>query len=410
MKSIRQVYKIGRGPSSSHTMGPERAAARFLQQCPDADRYVVTLYGSLAKTGKGHGTETAIEATFAPIPVQIDVNLDRGLKLPHENTLDIAGYRGEELLLQKRYMSIGGGDVVEEGEDQPESPEVYKENSYAEIAAYCKARNIRLSEYVRRMEGDEIFSYLSEVWDAMQASVLEGLSKTGVLPGGLGVERRAQELIDARHMDESKETYETRVVCAYAFAVSEQNADGGRIVTAPTCGSCGVVPAVLKYYKDARGYTDRQILDALAAGGIVGALVKTNASVSGAECGCQAEIGTACAMAAAALAELVGMGVDQIEYSAEIAIEHHLGLTCDPIYGLVQIPCIERNAVAAMRAINAVTLANFPTHTRKISLDLVIKTMYNTGRDLNRRYRETADGGLAKLYLKPKEPVRKESE
>ena len=410
MKSIRQVYKIGRGPSSSHTMGPERAAARFLQQCPDADRYVVTLYGSLAKTGKGHGTETAIEATFAPIPVQIDVNLDRGLKLPHENTLDIAGYRGEELLLQKRFMSIGGGDVVEEGEDQPESPEVYKENSYAEIAAYCKARNIRLSEYVRRMEGDEIFSYLSEVWDAMQASVLEGLSKTGVLPGGLGVERRAQELIDARHMDESKETYETRVVCAYAFAVSEQNADGGRIVTAPTCGSCGVVPAVLKYYKDARGYTDRQILDALAAGGIVGALVKTNASVSGAECGCQAEIGTACAMAAAALAELVGMGVDQIEYSAEIAIEHHLGLTCDPIYGLVQIPCIERNAVAAMRAINAVTLANFLTHTRKISLDLVIKTMYNTGRDLNRRYRETADGGLAKLYLKPKEPVRKESE
>ncbi len=410
MKSIRQVYKIGRGPSSSHTMGPERAAARFLQQCPDADRYVVTLYGSLAKTGKGHGTETAIEATFAPIPVQIDVNLDRGLKLPHENTLDIAGYRGEELLLQKRYMSIGGGDVVEEGEAQPESPEVYKENSYAEIAAYCKARNIRLSEYVRRMEGDEIFSYLSEVWDAMQASVLEGLSKTGVLPGGLGVERRAQELIDARHMDESKETYETRVVCAYAFAVSEQNADGGRIVTAPTCGSCGVVPAVLKYYKDARGYTDRQILDALAAGGIVGALVKTNASVSGAECGCQAEIGTACAMAAAALAELVGMGVDQIEYSAEIAIEHHLGLTCDPIYGLVQIPCIERNAVAAMRAINAVTLANFLTHTRKISLDLVIKTMYNTGRDLNRRYRETADGGLAKLYLKPKEPVRKESE
>ena len=410
MKSIRQVYKIGRGPSSSHTMGPERAAARFLQQCPDADRYVVTLYGSLAKTGKGHGTETAIEATFAPIPVQIDVNLDRGLKLPHENTLDIAGYRGEELLLQKRYMSIGGGDVVEEGEAQPESPEVYKENSYAEIAAYCKSRNIRLSEYVRRMEGDEIFSYLSEVWDAMQASVLEGLSKTGVLPGGLGVERRAQELIDARHMDESKETYETRVVCAYAFAVSEQNADGGRIVTAPTCGSCGVVPAVLKYYKDARGYTDRQILDALAAGGIVGALVKTNASVSGAECGCQAEIGTACAMAAAALAELVGMGVDQIEYSAEIAIEHHLGLTCDPIYGLVQIPCIERNAVAAMRAINAVTLANFLTHTRKISLDLVIKTMYNTGRDLNRRYRETADGGLAKLYLKPKEPVRKESE
>ena len=410
MKSIRQVYKIGRGPSSSHTMGPERAAARFLLLCPDAERYEVTLYGSLAKTGRGHGTEAALEATFAPLPVIIKADTDRELKLPHENTLDISAYRGEELLLKKRYMSIGGGDVVEEGETQPDSPEVYAQNSYAEIAAYCKERNIRLSEYVRRMEGDEIFSYLAEVWDSMQASVLEGLAKTGVLPGGLGVERRAQELVNARHMDESRETYETRVVCAYAFAVSEQNADGGRIVTAPTCGSCGVVPAVLKYYKDERGYTDRQILDALAAGGIIGALVKTNASVSGAECGCQAEIGTACAMAAAALAELVGMGVDQIEYSAEIAIEHHLGLTCDPIYGLVQIPCIERNAVAAMRAINAVTLANFLTHTRKISLDLVIKTMYDTGRDLNLRYRETADGGLARLYRKPDHVVRKESE
>lgn len=410
MQSIRQVYKIGHGPSSSHTMGPERAAARFLQLCPDADRYEVTLYGSLAKTGRGHGTDTAIEATLAPLPVEIKIDTDKKGKLPHENTLDIVGFKNDKAVLKKRYMSIGGGDVVEDGEMQTDCPEVYKENSYAEIAVYCKARNIRLSEYVRRMEGDEIFSYLAEVWDAMQASVLEGLSKIGVLPGGLGVERRAQELVNARHMDESRETYETRIVCAYAFAVSEQNADGGRIVTAPTCGACGVVPAVLKYYKDERGYTDRQIINALAAGGIVGALVKTNASVSGAECGCQAEIGTACAMAAAALAELVGMGVDQIEYSAEIALEHHLGLTCDPIYGLVQIPCIERNAVAAMRAINAVTLANFLTFTRKISLDLVIKTMYDTGRDLNRRYRETADGGLAKLYIKPRDVVEKESE
>lgn len=410
MKSIRQVYKIGRGPSSSHTMGPERAAARFLKQCPEADRYEVTLYGSLSKTGHGHGTDAAIKATFAPLPVEIKTGTETDIKLPHENTLDIVAFKDGRELLRKRYMSVGGGDIEEEGERQPDCPEVYRENSYVEIAAHCKAKNIRLSEYVRQAEGNEIFSYLAEVWDAMQASVLEGLSKTGTLPGGLGVERRAQELINARHMDESKETYETRVVCAYAFAVSEQNADGGRIVTAPTCGSCGVVPAVLKYYKDERGYTDKQILNALAAGGIVGALVKTNASVSGAECGCQAEIGTACAMAAAALAELVGMGIDQIEYSAEIAIEHHLGLTCDPIYGLVQIPCIERNAVAAMRAINAVTLANFLTFTRKISLDLVIETMYDTGRDLNRRYRETADGGLAKLYRKPRDVVKKESE
>ena len=400
MKSIRQVYKIGFGPSSSHTMGPAKAAKQFSLHCPEANSFDVILYGSLAKTGKGHKTDAAITNALEPLPVNISFDTVTE-KLPHQNTMDFIGLKGGKEIFRKRYFSIGGGDILAEGESLAEESEVYEQNSFAEISKYCKEHNIRVSEYVRRMEGDEIFVYLAEIWDAMQKAVSEGLSKTGILQGGLKVERRAQQLFNQRHMDESKSTYETRAVCSYAFAVSEENADGGRIVTAPTCGSCGVVPAVLKYFKEEKGYRDEKILDALAVGGIIGQLVKTNASISGAECGCQAEIGTACAMAAASLAELFGMGIDQIEYSAEIAIEHHLGLTCDPICGLVQIPCIERNAVAAMRAINAVTLANFLTFTRKISLDLVIKTMYDTGRDLNRNYRETADGGLAKLYKIP---------
>ena len=231
----------------------------------------------------------------------------------------------------------------------------------------------------------------------MKQSISDGLSTSGILAGGLNVERKAQLLYNQRHIDESDVTKENRLVCSYAFAASEQNAGGGIIVTAPTCGACAVVPSVLKYMQDKKGFSDKQIIRALAAGGIVGNLVKTNASISGAECGCQAEIGTACSMAAAALCELFEMGLGQIEYAAEVAMEHMLGLTCDPICGLVQIPCIERNAVAAMRAINALSLANFLSNTRKISFDMVVKTMYQTGKDMNARYRETALGGLAKV-------------
>ena len=398
MKTIKDVYKIGHGPSSSHTMGPEKAAALFCSQCPTADAIEVTLFGSLAKTGKGHKTEEAIINACAPLPVKVMFNLDDNIPLPHENTMDFVALRKGREILKKRFLSIGGGDILEDGVALPKAAEVYEKNTFAEIATHCKGHNLRLSEYIRQAEGEGVFDYLANVWDVMQQSIAEGLSSSGVLYGGLGVQRRAQQLYNQRHMDESKATYENRIVCAYAFAVSEQNASGGRIVTAPTCGSCGVVPSVLKYYKEEKGYTDQQILNALAVGGLMGDLVKTNASISGAECGCQAEVGTACAMAAAALGELFGMGIDQIEYAAEVAIEHHLGLTCDPIDGLVQIPCIERNAVAAMRAINAATLANFLTFTRKISFDLVVKTMYQTGKDMNRMYRETSDGGLAKLY------------
>jgi len=248
------------------------------------------------------------------------------------------------------------------------------------------------------MEGPAIWTHLSDVWNEMKHCINSGLHTEGILPGGLQVVRKARSLLSQKHMDELPQTYENRMVSAYAFAVAEQNAASEVVVTAPTCGSAGVLPAVLMYEQLQRRFTDTDILHALATAGMIGNFIKTNSSISGAECGCQAEIGSACAMAAGALAELLHMDIPQIEYAAEVALEHHLGLTCDPICGMVQIPCIERNAVAAMRAINAVSLANFLTDSRKISFDLIVKTMYETGCDLSRRYRETSEGGLAKLY------------
>ena len=399
MKSIREIYKIGRGPSSSHTMGPQKAAAIFRAKHPDAASYKCILYGSLAETGKGHRTDTAVTETFAPVPCEIVFNTDRTIPLPHANTMDlIALDKSGAETGRMRVMSVGGGDIVVQGAAEYSPPEIYEESTFSAIAEACLKRNIRLSDYVFEHEGDGILEFLYEVWEAMKREIDEGLMKRGTLPGGLGVERKAQYLYNQRHIDESANTRENRIVCAYAFAASEQNADCGTIVTAPTCGSCAVLPSVLKYMQEQKGFPDRQIIRALAVGGLIGTIVKQNASISGAECGCQAEIGTACSMASAALCELHEMSVGQIEYAAEVALEHHLGLTCDPICGLVQIPCIERNAVAAMRAINALSLANFLSETRKISFDMVVHTMYETGRDLNFRYRETAEGGLAKMY------------
>ncbi len=399
MKSIRDIYKIGHGPSSSHTMGPQKAAAIFKNENPDAARYKAILYGSLAETGRGHRTDTAIIETFEPKQCEVVFNTDRTIPLPHENTLELFAYDDQGAETAKmRVMSVGGGDIKIEGRSEYDLPEVYAESTYSEIAEYCKDRNIRLSDYVFEHEGDEIKAFLLDIWNAMNASIREGLTKRGILPGGLEVERKAQYLYNQRHIDESASTRENRIVCAYAFAASEQNADCGVIVTAPTCGACSVLPSVLRYMQEQKGFSDEQIVKALAAGGLIGNIVKENASISGAECGCQAEIGTACSMAAAALCELHEMSLDQIEYAAEVALEHHLGLTCDPICGLVQIPCIERNAVAAMRAINALSLANFLSETRKISFDMVVRTMYETGRDINFRYRETSAGGLAKVY------------
>lgn len=398
MLSTRDIYKIGIGPSSSHTMGPAFASKRFKRLYPNAEQYKVILYGSLAKTGKGHGTDRAVLQELSPTPTEVIFNIKEE-KLEHPNTMDLFAYQNGKEIGKMRALSIGGGNIKILGDAEGKAPlEVYTENTFSEIAEICKKENIRLSDYVFRHESEDFPQFLSKVWSTMGNSIREGLTQNGTLPGGLGVERKAQKLFNQRHIDESPQTRENRLVCSYAFAVSEQNADCGTIVTAPTCGACGVLPAVLKYMQEKNNFSEQDIIRALAVAGLVGNLVRTNASISGAECGCQAEIGTACSMAAAGLAELFYMGIDQIEYAAEIALEHHLGLTCDPVCGLVQIPCIERNAVAAMRAINALSLANFLSDSRKISFDLVVKTMYHTGIDLSHRYRETSEGGLAKLY------------
>lgn len=396
MKSLRQLYKIGLGPSSSHTMGPEKACKIINEKYENADSFIVTLRGSLAMTGEGHGTDKVIKSTLSkPTTVIFDkITTD----LPHENTMDVSVIKNGKEIDCIRVLSVGGGDVVFVGEPPLEPKDVYDLNTFGEIAKYLEEKEIRIPDYVREREGEEIFDYLLTIWQQMKQTINNGLKNTGTIPGGLDITRKAKLLYSQRHIDESPETRENRLVCAYAYACSEENACGGTIVTAPTCGSCGILPAVLKYMQTKHNFTDEQIVNALATGGIIGNIVKTNASISGAECGCQAEVGTACSMAAGALAELFEMDLDQIEYAAEVAMEHHLGLTCDPIKGLVQIPCIERNAVAAMRAINALSLANFLTKTRKISFDMVVETMYETGKDLSKNYRETSEGGLAKLY------------
>lgn len=398
MKSIQDLYKIGKGPSSSHTIGPERAARIFKEKYPKADRYTVILYGSLSKTGKGHGTDRVLREVLSPTPTEIVFsNADYGV-FTHPNTLDFHAWTGEEKSPRMRVESIGGGDILVEGLPGAEPPEVYPENSFAEILDFCNLRNLTLWEYVEVNEGPEIWDFLAKIWDAMKQSITEGLSVTGTLPGGLNVERKAKYLLELEHPGELDAVRECRIVSAYAYAVSEQNADCGTIVTAPTCGACGVVPAVLRYMQERHNLPDEQIWRALAVAGLIGTLIKRNASISGAECGCQAEIGTACSMAAAALCVLCDHSPHQIQYAAEIALEHHLGLTCDPICGLVQIPCIERNAVAAMRAFNALNLAYFLSDSQRISFDMVVKTMYDTGIHLARQYRETSEGGLAKLY------------
>ncbi len=397
MQSLRELYKIGRGPSSSHTMGPERAIKIIKNKYASADFYKIDLFGSLALTGKGHGTDRIVKETLDPIKCEITFDKKTPCDI-HPNTMDVYAYEGDKLLGKETIYSVGGGTVVFKGEDEKAINDVYPHNSFTEIADYCAKKNIRIWQYVKEFEGEDILNYLGNVWEAMKNSIREGLTTVGTLPGGLETQRKAQFLYNQRHIDESAQTRENRLVCSYAFAVSEQNASGGTIVTAPTCGACGVVPSVLMYYQEKNSLDDSRIIKALATGGIIGNLIKKNASISGAECGCQAEIGSACSMAAGALGELFEMGLAQIEYAAEVAMEHHLGLTCDPIGGLDQIPCIERNAVAAMRAINALSLANFLTDSRKISFDMVVKVMYETGKNLLSDYRETASGGLAKHY------------
>ncbi len=398
MKSIRDVFKIGKGPSSSHTMGPERAAKIFKKRNPDAVSFKVILYASLSKTGRGHGTDRVLYERLGYNCTEI-IFSESTDPVPHPNTMDIFGYNaaGEEIA-SMRILSIGGGDIQIVGENPWVLEDTYPENSFAEIAQFCKWRYISLPEYVELHEGPEIWDFLAKIWETMKAAINRGIHTAGILPGGLQLERKAKTMYENIVPNERPQLMELRMICSFAYAVAEENADNGIIVTAPTCGSAGVLPAVLYYMQLTHDMPDSKILEALAVAGLFGALVKQNASVSGAECGCQAEIGTACSMAAAALCETYNMPLESIEYAAEIAMEHQLGLTCDPICGLVQVPCIERNAVAAKRAMDAFNLSTLLKGTRNISFDMVVRTMKETGEHTSDHFRETCEGGLARLY------------
>jgi len=394
MNSLTELYRIGFGPSSSHTIGIGTSADVFRAKYPSADRFDVTLYESLALTGIGHGTDNVIRQSMHPI--KTNIIFDEQTKTPHPNTLDYVAYNGNEILGKARFFSVGGGAIEQEGVQNPPSTANYKHSRFTDIKEYCKQNNLRLWQYVVECEGEQILEYLKTVWTVMKKSVENGIKATGALPGVLQLGREANNLYSYKNKSENPAARENRIVSAYAFAVAEENAGGGKIVTAPTCGACGVLPAVLYYMQ--KGHNEEKIIHALATAGLIGNLIKTNASISGAEAGCQAEIGSACSMAAAALGELFELNLNRIEIAAEIAMEHFLGLTCDPVAGLVQIPCIERNAAAAMRAINAVRMAETLSENRKIPFDLVVDVMYETGKDLQAAYRETSQGGLAKLF------------
>lgn len=401
MKSIKELYKIGNGPSSSHTMGPKKAALLLKEKYPTADLYKIILYGSLAFTGKGHLTDKIILEALKPSNVEIIFNREIK-KLKHPNTMDLIALKNEKELGKFRAYSIGGGSIQIEGEDFQEEQDIYDFTTYTDIKNKCKEKNISLLEYVYTQEDKDLNEYLKIVWQTMKKTLEDGLEQDGVIPGRLKISKKAKALYNKKIENESTELKRTRLLTAYAYATSEQNASGGMIVTAPTCGASGVLPAVLYYLYKQENVNEAKILEGLAVAGLIGNLVKTNASISGAECGCQAEIGTACSMAAAGYAYIKGYSIDVIECAAEIAMEHYLGLTCDPIYGYVQIPCIERNAVAAIRAIDSANMASLLYKDSKISFDLVVETMYETGKDLGSHYRETSKGGLAKKYCRNK--------
>ena len=398
MESLRQLYKIGNGPSSSHTMGPRKAAQHFAEHYGSgAVRFEVTLYGALAATGKGHLTDQAILGILSPIaPTEFLWKPDTVLDF-HTNgmTFRSFGASGQELASWTVY-SIGGGDIVEEGQDRTPTQSIYPLTKIKDIQKFCEESGTSYWEYVDKIEGAGIWDYLAEVWTVMKEAVERGIEAEGVLPGGLGVRRKAVSYyVHAAGYNSSLKS--RGLVYAYALAVSEENASGGRIVTAPTCGSCGIVPAVLYHLHNSKGFSEKRILRALATAGLFGNVVKYNASVSGAEVGCQGEVGVACAMAAAAASQLFGGTPAQIEYSAEMGLEHHLGLTCDPVCGLVQIPCIERNAYAAARALDANLYAAFSDGRHRVDFDRIVEVMKQTGHDIPSLYKETALGGLAAI-------------
>ena len=396
MKTIKDLYKIGIGPSSSHTMGPQKAAQQFNERHPEAHSFEVTLYGSLAATGKGHMTDVAILNTLKR-PTRILWCPE--ITLPfHPNgmlfkSIDAEGRITEEWTV----YSIGGGDLAEEGK-RSVAADVYPMNKMTDILVWCERTGRTYWEYVYEYENQkEVEDYLMEVWQVMKAAVERGLQQEGVLPGPLHLARKAA-MYHVKAKGFSHTLQSRGLVYSYALAVSEENASGGRIVTAPTCGSSGVMPAVLYHLSKNYDFSDIRIIRALATAGLVGNIVRTNASISGAEVGCQGEVGVACAMAAAAANQLFGGSPAQIEYAAEMALEHHLGMTCDPVCGLVQIPCIERNAYAAARALDANIYSTFTDGHHRVSFDKVVETMKETGKDLPSLYKETSQGGLARDY------------
>ncbi len=396
MQSIRELYKIGFGPSSSHTIGPVRAAKIFMNKNPEIKNFRLTLYGSLAATGKGHNTDIAIEKTFAPKIVEIVWNAKEELPL-HPNGMLFEAISNENKVVDDwTVYSIGGGDL-KDSEGIINDKIVYEHKTLADILDWCNKEGKTFWEYVEDCEGPEIWNFLTEVWVIMKETIANGLDNEGVLPGEIKLARKASNYyMKAKN---SKGTIQNQgLLFSFALAVTEENAAGGKIVTAPTCGSSGVLPAILFYLKREEHITDAKILRALATAGLIGNIVKRNASISGAEVGCQGEIGTACAMAAGIAAQIMGGTLRQIEYAAEMGFEHNLGLTCDPVGGYVQIPCIERNAIAAGKAMECAVYALFSDGGHKISFDKAVETMVETGRDIQSAYRETGIGGLAKNW------------
>lgn len=400
MESIKEIFRIGKGPSSSHTMAPAKAAEYFNIKYNNANNYVVTLYGSLAATGKGHMTDIAIEEVFKRKNKTIKIIWKPNIFLPkHPNAMEFSA-NFDDVVKKEIIYSIGGGAIVI-GDEVQEMESLYNLTTMTDILEYCERCGLTFWEYVKECEGEDIFNFISQIWKTMQDCIKRGLDNDGVLPGGLGLARKAL-LYKTRSRNAGPHFKRSGMLTSFALAVSEENAAGGVVVTAPTCGACGVLPAVLKYLQNVVELTEKQIIKAIATAGLVGNIIKTNGSISGAEVGCQGEIGAACAMAAAAATQILGGSVRQIEYAAEMGLEHHLGLTCDPVGGLVQIPCIERNSFAAKRALSCADHALLSDGVHSVSFDSVVAVMTQTGHDLPSLYRETAEGGLAAFCKSPK--------
>jgi L-serine dehydratase len=399
LQSIKELYRIGTGPSSSHTMAPRRAAITFLEKNPSAAFYKIALYGSLAATGKGHLTDKAIHEVFEKQKHEITWIPEKNMPMHPNGMLFEAFDDNRKIISAWKVYSIGGGALLEEGKDLVTADKVYNFSTMKEILEYCEKTGKAFWEYVEDCEGKEIWDFLREIWFTMHHCIERGLDAEGVIPGGLGLRRMAWSY-QRKAYNAATHLKRQGLIAAYALAVSEENATGGIIVTSPTCGSCGVLPAVLHYSMDNLNCHEAQILRALATAGLFGNLIKYNASISGAEVGCQGEVGTACSMAAAAATQIMGGTIRQIEYAAEMGLEHNLGLTCDPVEGLVQIPCIERNVFAATQALNSADYALLSDGSHRISFDEVVTVMKQTGIDMPSLYRETSSGGLAKAYRK----------